>query len=211
MSRSPRRHFLVRLLVLLGVLSLVAASCGDDSGGDENGDNENGGTAAVDSEGTTTTTTVAPTVAPPPETGEELALEVNIVEFGADGYVEIINRGAESVTLAGIHICQWPNYQDLGDIADVATLDPGATLQIPADQWGGLDAATGEAGLYSSADFGSPDGMLSYVQWGAADHQRASVAVEADLWPAVDVFVTPDPAFNSIESGGFAAEAEGWS
>jgi len=204
-SSSPRRA-LAGVLVVLSVLSLVAAACGDDSDGDGN----EGAGSAPDAE-PTTTTTVAPTVAPTPETGEELALEVNIVEFGADGFVEIINRGSESVTLAGINICQWPNYQDLGDIAEIATLDAGATLQIPADQWGGLDVTSGEAAIYNGSNFGSPDGMLSYVQWGTAGHQRASVAVDADLWPGAEVFVTPDPEFNSIESGGFAAEADGWS
>lgn len=207
-SRSPRRAA-VRLLAVISVLSLLAAACGDDS----SSDGEEGVGTAPDSETTTTTTTttVAPTVAPSPETGEDLALEINIVEFGADGFVEIINRGAESATLAGINICQWPNYQDLGDIADVATLDAGGTLQISADQWGGLDAASGEAAIYNGSDFGSPDGMLSYVQWGAGDHQRASVAVGANVWPAADVFVSPDPDFNSIESGGFASEPDAWS
>jgi hypothetical protein len=190
------------------LLSLLAAACGDDGGGGEDGSSVTTTTAS----GATTSTTAPATTVPPPESGEALEdLQLNVVEFGDDGFVEIINTGADSVTLAGIYICEFPDYADLGDVAEVATLDAGETLRIPAEVLGGLSSDDGEAALYLGDDFASSDAMLSYVQWGTGAHERASVAVDAGLWPSVDVFVTPDPAFNSIESGGFAADPEGWS
>ncbi|MEZ5245998.1 MAG: hypothetical protein R2707_12940 [Acidimicrobiales bacterium] len=205
---SSRRRFLARLIAVLGVVSLFAAACGDD--GDGGGDGSPATNTAAPGDATTTTTAPA-TTAPPPESGEQLDLQLNVVEFGDDGFVEIINTGAEPVTLAGIYICEFPDYADLGDVAEIASLEAGATLRIPAAVLGGLSSEDGEAALYAGDDFTSSDAMLSYVQWGVGEHERASVAVDAGLWPSVDVFVTPDPAFNSIESGGFAADPEGWS
>ena len=205
---SSRRRSLARLVAVLGAFSLLVAACGDDGGPDDDA----GPTSAPSGENTSTTTTVPATTAPPPESGEALeVLQLNVVEFGDDGYVEIINTGGDDVTLAGIFICEFPDYADLGDVADAATLAGGDTLRIPASVLGGLSADDGEAALYDGDDFASSDAMLSYVQWGTGGHERASVAVEAGLWPAEDVFVAPDPAFNSIESGGFAADPEGWS
>lgn len=204
---SSRCRSLARVVAVVGAFSLLVAACGDDGGTDDASP-----TSAPSDENTSTTTTAPVTTAPPPESGEALeVLQLNVVEFGDDGYVEIINTGGDEVTLAGIFICEFPDYADLGDVADATTLAGGDTLRIPAAVLGGLSADGGEAALYEGDDFGSSDAMLSYVQWGTGGHERASVAVAAGLWPAEDVFVTPDPAFPSIESGGFAADPEGWS
>jgi hypothetical protein len=193
---------------VIGVLSLLAAACGDDSGGGGDGSAATSTTSPSDA----TSTTVPATTAPPPDSGEALEdLQLNVVEFGDDGFVEIINTGADPVTLAGIYICEFPDYADLGDVAEIASLEGGETLRIPAEVLGGLSIDSGETALYDGDDFASSDAMLSYVQWGTGEHERSSVAVDAGLWPAVDVFVVPDPAFTSIESGGFAADPEGWS
>ena len=205
---SSRRRSLGRLIAVIGALSLLVAACGDDGGDDES----SGATTAAPDDATSTTTTAPATTVPPPESGEKLEdLQLNVVEFGEDGFVEIINTGGDAVTLAGIFICEFPDYADLGDVADVATLGGGETLRVAADVLGGVSIDDGEAALYDGDDFASSDAMLSYVQWGSGGHERASVAVPAGLWPSVDVFVTPDPAFYSIESGGFAADPEGWS
>ncbi len=207
-SSSPSRRLAVRLVVLLSAVALIAAACGDDGG---SGESDSSSTTGAVGDATTTSTLPA-TTAPIPETGEALeSLQLNVVEFGDAGYVEIKNTGTDDITLAGISICEFPDYEDLANVTDLETLGAGETLQIPADILGGIDAASGEAALYNGTSFGSPDAMLSYVQWGTGDHERSSVAVDAGLWPSVDVFVTPDPAFNSIESGGFAADPEGWS
>ena len=206
--RSARGRTLTRLLVILSVCSLIAAACSDDSSDGADATT----TSTVAAENAPTTPTEPPTTAPIPETGEALdALQLSIVQFGDEGFVEILNTGADAITLAGINICEFPDYEDLADVTDLETLAAGETLRIPAKHLAGIDAADGEAALYDGSDFGSPDGMLSYVQWGAGDHRRASVAVDAGLWPSTDAFVTPNPEFNSIESGGFAAEVDGWS
>ena len=86
----------------------------------------------------------------------------------------------------------------------------GARVQVPASVLGGLDAATGEVALYRGNSFSSADAILSYVQWGTGDHERASVAAEAGLWPSAEVTVTPDPALPSIEAGGDPTDPELW-
>ncbi len=195
-----------RVLTAVAVVALLASACSDD------GSDEADATSTSAAESTSSTTTAPTTTAPIPETGQALGdLQLNVVQFGDDGYVEIVNTGSDPITLAGVYICEFPDYADLGDVADVATLEPGATTQIAADVLGGLSIDSGEAALYDGDDFESADAILSYVQWGTGDHQRASVAAEAGLWPSVDDFVTPDPAFGAIESGGFAADPESWS
>jgi len=207
MIRFPRtgRTF-CRVFAAVAVVAVLASACGDDDGDAADV------TSTTAAESTSSTTTAPTTTAPIPETGQALGdLQLNVVQFGDEGYVEIINTGSDPITLAGVYICEFPDYADLGDVADVATLESGATTQIAADVLGGLSIDSGEAALYDGDDFDSADAMLSYVQWGTGDHQRSSVAAEAGLWPSVDDFVTPDPAFGAIESGGFAADPESWS
>lgn len=200
-----------RLVVLFAVLALLTAACGDDSGGDDQAGGDDG-TPGDETTTTSTTTTEPGTTQPIPDAGAALVdIQVSVVEFGPDGFVTIVNQGDEDADLNGINLCQFPTYLDLGTVVDGGVLAAGASVDIAAEHWGGLDAASGEAALYEGSDFGSPDGMLSYVQWGAGDHERASVAVEAGLWQSADAFVTPNPTFNNIESGGFAAHLDSWS
>ena len=200
------------LLALVALLAVLAAACGDDGGDGDDGASGDDAADAGDDATTSTTTTLPGTTQPIPETGEAVVdLQISVVEFGDAGFVTIVNQGEDDVDLNGVNICQFPNYADLGTIVDGGVLAAGASVDVAAEHWGGLDIATGEAALYDGSDFGSADAILSYVQWGDAGHQRASVAVEAGLWPSTDDFVTPDPAFNNIESGGFAADPESWS
>lgn len=204
---TSRRPLSTRVFAVIGVLVVLAAACGDDGGSED-------GSVTTTAASVETTPTSAPpeTIAPIPETGVALGdLQLNAVAFGEAGYVEIVNTGSEAVPLAGVYICEFPDYADLGDVAEVDVLEPGETTQIAAEHLAGLSADSGEAALYNGDDFDSSDAILSYVQWGTGDHQRASVAAEAGLWPGADVFVTPDPAFGLIESGGFAPDAESWS
>jgi hypothetical protein len=214
---NPFRRSFLRPLALLAMIALLAAACSDDSGAD--GNNEAGGGANVDGPDTSepvatssTTSTLPGTTAPIPEDGVALIdLQVTFVEFGEAGFVEITNRGDSDIDLNGVFLCQRPVYVDLGTVVDGGSLAAGATARIPASELGGLDAAAGEAALYQGNSFASADAILSYVQWGEGGQGRVSVAVEAGLWPSVDDAVTPDPAFNSIESGGDPADPETWS
>lgn len=195
-----------RVIALLIVVVLAAAACSDDGGGDSSADS-----AGSDS-GDATTTTIPGTTTPIPETGEALVdLQIEVVEFGEEGYVEIANNGDDEASLDGIYSCQFPTYTDLGTVVDGGVIAAGETVKIPAAVWGGLDAESGEAALYQGDDFSSADAILSYVQWGDGGHERAAVAAEAGIWPSADAAATPDPAFNSIESGGDPADPENWS
>jgi hypothetical protein len=204
MTRRVPRRLLV--LAVVALVALFAAGCGDDGGSD---DAEPAGTTSA---APSTTTTQPGTTAPPPEGAISLAeLEIVFVEFGDAGYVEIANRADTDADVAGIFLCQFPTYADLGTIVPDATIPAGGTVQVSADNWGGLSADDGEAALFQGDTFDSADAILSYVQWGSGDHQRAPVAVEAGIWPSADASVTPDPGFNSIELGGFGGDPENWS
>ena len=206
--RTRPRPFL--LVSVLAGLALLVAACGDDGAAPATGDSAPDTAGA----GETTKSTIAEpgTTAPIPGGGEALVdLQLSMVEFGDAGFVEIVNNADTDADLTGVNVCQFPNYKDLGDVLDSPVLAAGATVQIPAEHFGALDAAGGEVAIYDGSDFGSADSILSYVQWGSGDHTRAAAAVEAGIWPAADVFVTPDPAFPNIESGGFAADPESWS
>lgn len=196
--------------VLLAVLAFVAAACGDDGGSDADG--ADGGGGEVDDTTTSSTTTEPGTTQPIPDAGEALVeLALSVVEFGDAGFVEIVNQGSDAVDLDGIFLCQYPTYADLGTIVEGGSLAAGESVRVAADNWGGLDAASGEAALYNGNSFSDSDAILAYVQWGEGGHERAPVAVEAGLWPAADAFVTPDPAFPNIESGGDPADPANWS
>ena len=199
---TPIRRSLRRATVLLALLAFLAASCGDDGGAEPTDDTTT----------STTTTTLPATTAPIPEEADALVdLRIEVVEFGPDGYVEISNNGDGDVDLNGIYSCSFPNYEDLGTVVDGGMIAAGESVRVPADIWGGLDAADGETALYQGNTFEDSDTILAYVQWGTGGHQRASVAAAAGIWPSSDATVAPDSAFNSIESGGDPADPENWS
>lgn len=188
---SSRRLFRI-LLALLALLALilVAAACGDD------GDDGSDGAPADDTtaEDDTSTTSGAPsTTAAVPETGEAISgVALEEVVFGTDGYVTLVNDGAEEAILDGLWLCNQPAYTELS-----GTLAPGDTVEVAAAELGGLPIEGGAAALYTSNDFTSSDDILDFVQWGAGGG-REDVAVAADLWVAGES-VEPDPAFGAIE------------
>lgn len=203
-TRSPRLLF-VAFVVLL---ALVAASCGDDDA--PSADDATETTEPADT--TTTSTTLPGTTAPIPEEGQALVdLQLSVVEFGDAGFVELANVGDDDAELSGVHLGQDTTYVDLATVVDDSTVAAGGTVQVPADAIGGLDVAGGEVALFNGPDTAAADAMMSYVQWGEGGFPGAAVATEAGLWPSPDATVTPDPAFNNIESGGFPADPENWS
>ncbi len=203
-----------RLIVsLLALFALVAAACSSDS--------DDGATAATDDDAGESTaevvdaddepTTAAPTTTEASPEGTVLIndLQISIVEFGEDGFVEIVNSGDEDVDINGIWLCQFPSYVDLGTVVDGGLIAAGTSVQIPAGVAGGLDIAGGEAALYTSRDFGNSDEIFAYVQWGSGGG-RADVAAGAGIWPP-GASVTPDPEFGNIELFGDPADPESWS
>ena len=201
-----------RLLVLFAVLVLIAGACGgadDDDAADsvsDNADSPSGDVATDDEPATTAPTT---TVTIPSEAIEIPDLQIVFVEFGDAGYVVIANQGDEPADLAGIQLCQFPTYVDLGTVVDGASIPAGESVEIPAATIGGLSVEGGEAALYSAPDFTNPDAIFAFVQWGAGG-ARSEVAAEAGIWPS-GASVEPDPAFNSIELFGDPADPESWS
>ncbi len=124
------------------------------------------------------------------------------IAFG-DGTVEISNVGDAAGSLDGLWLCQRPAYFALS-----GTLGAGESVAIdPGGQLGGLDAADGEMGLYTSSSFGDAGAIVSYVEWGSAGHGRASVAVSAGIWPEGDFVAGGGTA---LTAAGVASSSADW-
>lgn len=199
----------VRLTTALLVLALSAAACGGDDADGASDPAESPATEAVQTSPTTSTTS---TTAPLPQGAVPLGdLQIVGVEFGDTGFVRVQNRGTAEANVNGVYICQFPQYTDLGTVVTRGVIAAGATAEIPASAVGGLSDQGGEAALYANnADFGSPDNILAYVQWGAGG-ARADVATAANIWAGPDVSITPDPSYNDIVLNGDPADPEAWS
>lgn len=196
----------LQVTTALLVLALSAAACGGDDPGETAEPGDSQATEAVQTPSTTTTTAPIPPGAVP--LGD---LQIVAVEFGDTGFVRVQNRGATDADVNGVYICQFPQYTDLGTVVARGVIAAGATVEIPASAVGGLSDQGGEAALYANnTDFGSPDNILAYVQWGAGG-ARADVATAANIWAGPDVSITPDPEFNDIVLGGDPADPEAWS
>ncbi len=208
MSRAAQFRVL-RLLAALFAFLMIAAACGSSennaSAPDDPGVTPNGTADVADPEPTDPPTTQ--TI--PPEATAVPDLQINVVEFGDDGYVQIVNLGDEDVDVAGFRLCQFPNYLELATVIDGGVIGAGETVQIAASHVGGLDPSGGEAALYTRPEFTSSDAIFGFVQWGTGG-ARSEVAAEAGIWPS-GASVTPDPQFNSIELFGDPADPEAWS
>ncbi len=200
------RFVRLQVTTALLVLALLAAACGGDDA-DETADSvEPQATDAAQTSSTTSTTVPIPQDAVP--LGD---LQIVGVQFGDTGFVRVQNRGTADANVNGIYICQFPQYTDLGTVVTRGVIAAGAKVEIPASAVGGLTSQGGEAALYANnADFGSPDNILAYVQWGSGG-ARADVATAANIWAGPGVSITPDPSFNDIVLDGDPADPEAWS
>ncbi len=199
-----------QLIALMLAVAMLAAACG---GSDEDSEETAAVDDAADSAGDTVddepATTAPTTTQAIPDAAIEIPdLQINLVEFGDAGFVQIVNNGASEAVLDGIILCQFPTYVDLGEVIG-GTIAPGATAQVDAATMGGLDAAGGEAALYTARDFTNPDAIFGFVQWGTGG-ERHEVATQAGIWPA-GASIEPDPAFGNIELFGDPADPESWS
>lgn len=98
--------------------------------------------------------------------------------------IVITNTGASDYDLTGHQLCNRPTYIEL----PAQMLAPGATIEIPTSDLG-LSPDSGEVGLYTARDFGNPEAIIRYVQWGEGDHGRSGTAVEAGVWTDAGEFV----------------------
>lgn len=150
---------------------------------------------------------------------------ITAVVFGEEGYVEVRNDGDAPGTLVGYFLCQRPLYAGLMDIG----LAPGEALWVtPGDEEpsalpdgvigvqqahnsiGVLTADGGEMGLYLGNKFADAGAIQSYVEWGSSGHGRASVAVEAGIWPR-DGFVAVPSGSRRISFDSATGGLAGWS
>ncbi len=200
------RFVRLQVTTALLVLALLAAACGGDDADETVDPIESQATDAAQTSSTTSTTVPIPQGAVPLG-----ALQIVGVEFGDTGFVRVQNRGTADANVNGIYICQFPQYTDLGTVVTRGVIAAGATVEIPASAVGGLSDQGGEAALYAnSSDFGSPDNILAYVQWGTGG-ARADVATAANIWAGPEVSITPDPSYNDIVLDGDPADPEAWS
>lgn len=123
--------------------------------------------------GPTTAQTTAPDTSPSIVAG---GLIIESVDFDA-GVMKLLNTGDSAYDTNGHWICSRPSYIDVESVS----VAPGATFEVDVSGIG-VRAGDGEIGLYASNDFGNPDDIVAYVQWGSAEHGRASVAVTAGVW-----------------------------
>jgi hypothetical protein len=177
MVKRPRRAS--ALLSALLAFTLIAAACG--------GDDDDATTSEPDPADTAGSEVI------PADEG----LAVTAVDL-ATGVVTITNTGAGELDLSGHQLCNRPTYVAL----PAETLAPGGSIEVTL---GGLSADGGEVGLYTSADFGSSDDMISYVTWGSGGG-RLSVAEASGSW-AGDPIADPGATLTLTGEAGGAA---GW-
>jgi hypothetical protein len=128
-----------------------------------------------------------------------VTLAISEIGFGSAGYVEITNISDSVATLDGLWLCQQPSYHELS-----GSLNPGESIRIDAadSRYGSLSTDGGAMGLYTSAEFGSPDAIIGYVAWGPSGHGRLNVAISAGVWTedssidaaGASLIITTEPA-----------------
>lgn len=137
-----------------------------------------------------TPTTEQVTTTPPVVTIDARFL-LSTVVFGDQGWIEVINTGPQAGNIHGHWIAIHPFYLELpSTIVEVGqtvrvSLDPDADLGVVVGAAGLLPvlvAPAGEVGLYSSGNFGDPNSIVDYLEWGSGGHFRSTVAIAAGIW-----------------------------
>ncbi len=168
-------------------------------------------------------TTRATTTTLPPDAAAEFA--VTEIQFGVNGFVAIVNVGRVSGNLDGYALCSRPRYFQIPPIelapletvwlavGDGANLGDGAGIAkavIPMNgRVGPVDRNDGELALFRTSAFEDPEQMVTYVEWGSADHGRSQVAIEAGLWEPDRFLVIPPDAFGIQSLAGTMRPAAG--
>lgn len=211
----------VKIIMIAVVLVLSACT----SGGTPS-DAEGGSTLQPTTPSPTTTvqgdvvgTTVPETTTTTVVTGNARFVIGSIV-FGESGTIEIGNLGPDAGDLTGYWIAIHPYYLEIPatiigpgkaiTVSVAAESDP--ELVIPAaDLLPELKAGSGEIGLYLSGDFGDPDAIVDYVEWGSTGHTRSAVAIAAGLWPEDQTVVTDGSTTGLTAEDRSEPGPQGWS
>jgi len=183
-----------RLLILVLALTVIGVACSSES--------EEGSGVTEDSDAPGTTVPIPEDAVVIPD------LQISVVEFGEDGFLDVVNIGAEPADVSPMYLSQFPTVLALSDVIE-EPIAVGASARIPASAMGGLSADGGEIALLTSPDFEDPDSMVGYVQWGTGG-VHGPTATAAGIWPE-GATVIPDPQFNSIELFGDPADPQNWS
>ena len=192
-----------RIFALAVAATLFAAGCSDSDSGSEPAPATTQAAAA-------TTAAPATTQAPAPATTEASGepaqathadVAITRVDFES-GEVTVTNFGANTVSLEGLWLCQFPTYVELSGV-----LNGGATMAFGGI--GTLDASSGEAGLYIGNNFGDSETIVSYVEWGESDHERSSEAARGGVWAEGD-FVDSAGATSLVATADQPFSAADW-
>lgn len=171
-----------RLTVFLVTVAIVTTACSGTS------DNE----STTSSVATTSDTGATSTSVRRQPAGASSFFAIREVGLGPDGYVSLTNFTDQAVSLAGLFLCQQPNYVELPDVV----VEAGSTARIALGDGNGLEnvvltnadlgelkPSDGEIALYTSREFDDPAAMIEYLEWGSTPHGRTDVAIAAGLWP----------------------------
>ena len=136
---------------------------------------------------------------------------VVINEVFPTGQIELKNTGSSAVDVSTYWLCQFPNYLQLQDatlLCGSLVLQPGEILAV--SNFNAVDdPSEGEVGLYLDNQFGNPNSIIDYVDWGVAGGGRSGVAVDAGIWTDGDV-VPAFPTGSSIEYDGAGNSSGDW-
>ena len=174
------------LMLALVAVALLATACGGDEA-DATTTSTDVTTTSTEVEQTTSTAAVRTQ-----PVGASSFFAINEVGLGPDGYVSLTNFTDVPVTLAGLYLCQRPNYIELPDVL----VEAGATVRVALGDGAGLEnvvvtnaslgdlnPSDGEIAIYTSRDFDDSAAIIEYLEWGSTPHGRTNVAIAAGLWP----------------------------
>jgi len=169
------------------VLALFASACSTSP--DATSTSATGSGPGVESTAEPTTTTVVATTQPIVIVDARFA--VRRVVFGEQGWIELVNTGPQAGNVHGLWIAIHPFYLELPPSivevgqAVVITLGPETGDDVLVEAAGLLPvlaAPDGEIALYSNGNFGDPDAIVDYLEWGSGGHFRSTVAEAAGIW-----------------------------
>ena len=121
----------------------------------------------------------------------QIQAQVVINEVLADGTVELKNLGAANVDVENYWLCERPTYNRIGTLSipsgEDFLMEPNEILVLSG--FNALDQNGDEVALYTSSGFGNVNNIIDFVQWGEENgSSRASLAVQAGLWPSANQF-----------------------
>ena len=126
------------------------------------------------------------------------SIVINEVEYIVNDYVELYNNGEVMVDLSSYWLCLGPGtYVQIGDVTPVSgsiDLAPGEFVVLPYT----MPNSDAGLGLYSMNQFGNPDAIVDFVQYGAGGSAREDVAVQAGIWAAGEFVPVVDNPLHSL-------------